>query len=225
MVEDDLLFAPDFMEYFRAVAPVLEEDGSLFVVSAWNDNGFRDVVADTMALRRTEYFPGLGWLLPRKLFFDEVRTNGPAIPWARTHSLPLSLPSLAQLLQAWPRTHWDHWLRSEKRHRGRECVHPEVPRTFHNGEKGTFMDHKTHEKYFARIAMNQDASVQWPDPDAEGAAALRRTVHKAAYEERLQQLIRGCRSARSVEVRGDEVTAVSPCRLTRPRRWGRDHRR
>lgn len=73
VVEDDLLFAPDFMEYFRAVAPVLEEDDSLFVVSAWNDNGFRDVVADPVALRRTEYFPGLGWLLPRRLFFDEVR--------------------------------------------------------------------------------------------------------------------------------------------------------
>ena len=40
IVEDDLLFSPDFMEYFEAIAPVLEIDATLFAVSAWNDNGF-----------------------------------------------------------------------------------------------------------------------------------------------------------------------------------------
>lgn len=31
-----------------------------------------------------------------------------------------------QLRPKWPRTHWDHWLRDPKQHKGRECVIPEV---------------------------------------------------------------------------------------------------
>lgn len=36
---------------------------------------------------------------------------------------------------------------SRERHRGRDCVYPEVPRTYHNGVKGTFMDTDTHNRY------------------------------------------------------------------------------
>jgi hypothetical protein len=50
-----------------------EEDPSLLAVSAWNDNGFRGVVRDPLALRRTSYFPGLGWLLTRRLYESKVR--------------------------------------------------------------------------------------------------------------------------------------------------------
>ena len=38
--------------------------------------------------RRTEFFPGLGWLLPRRLYLGELEAK-------------------------WPTAHWDHWLRSE----------------------------------------------------------------------------------------------------------------
>jgi hypothetical protein len=68
IVEDDLLFSPDFYEYFNNVAPILDLDKSLFVISAWNDNGFKGKVEDSLALKRTEFFPGLGWLLPRTLY-------------------------------------------------------------------------------------------------------------------------------------------------------------
>ena len=68
IVEDDLLFSPDFYEYFNYVAPILDLDKSLFVISAWNDNGFKGKVEDSLALRRTEFFPGLGWLLPKTLY-------------------------------------------------------------------------------------------------------------------------------------------------------------
>lgn len=32
----------------------------------------------------------------------------------------------AQIIPRWPAQHWDHWLRDEKQHKGRECVFPEV---------------------------------------------------------------------------------------------------
>ena len=37
--QDDLEVAPDFFSYFSALRQVLEEDHSLWCVSAWNDNG------------------------------------------------------------------------------------------------------------------------------------------------------------------------------------------
>ncbi|CAJ0963229.1 unnamed protein product, partial [Mesorhabditis belari] len=39
ITEDDLDIAPDFFEYFSATRFLLDEDQSLYCVSAWNDNG------------------------------------------------------------------------------------------------------------------------------------------------------------------------------------------
>ena len=136
IVEDDLLFSPDFYEYLVSTAPVLEKDPTTFVVSAWNDNGFKGRVGDPYALKRTEYFPGLGWLLPRALYKKELEAR-------------------------WPTQHWDHWLRSAEVHGAREIVYPEVPRTFHNGIVGTFMDLNTHNKYFRDIDYNTNARIVW----------------------------------------------------------------
>ena len=44
VIEDDFIFSPDFVEYFEAAAPLLDKDPSLWLVSAWNDNGFDDAV-------------------------------------------------------------------------------------------------------------------------------------------------------------------------------------
>lgn len=95
------MFSPDFYEYLVSTAPILDKDPSTFVVSAWNDNGFKGRVVDPYLLKRTEYFPGLGWLLPRKLYKTELEMN-------------------------WPSSHWDHWLRSSAVHGTREIIYPEV---------------------------------------------------------------------------------------------------
>lgn len=101
VVEDDLLFSPDFLEYFQSAASILDEDAGTFVVSAWSDNGFKGKARDPLALRRTDYFPGLGWLLTRRLYKSELEAN-------------------------WPREHWDHWLRSAAVNKNREIVFPQV---------------------------------------------------------------------------------------------------
>lgn len=41
IVEDDLLFSPDFLEYMEVNAPILERDPTTLVLSAWSDNGYR----------------------------------------------------------------------------------------------------------------------------------------------------------------------------------------
>ena len=84
VAEDDLLFAPDFMAYFRAVAPLLESDETVWSASAWNDNAFVhnvDVATGATELRRTTHFPGLSWILPRALWVDQLEAAWPAEHW------------------------------------------------------------------------------------------------------------------------------------------------
>lgn len=183
VIEDDLLFSPDFLEYMEAVGPILDVDQSVMAVSAWNDNGFIDKVRNPHALVRTNFFPGLGWLLSRKLFTEELD-------------------------RAWPLQHWDHWLRSPEITRDREIVHPEVPRSYHNGIKGTFMNVDTHNKYFRDIAYNTDSTVTWQDHyrlvETVGGATteIKLPIYteavKRVYESRIREMIYTCTHAKSV---------------------------
>eukprot|EP00752_Nemacystus_decipiens_P018383 g16490.t2 len=68
ILEEDLEIAPDFFDYFSAIAPLLDSDETLMAVSAWNDNGQASHVKDNKALFRSDFFPGLGWMLPRRDF-------------------------------------------------------------------------------------------------------------------------------------------------------------
>jgi hypothetical protein len=47
-------------------------------------------------------------------------------------------------------------------------VRLKMPRIFHAGIKGSFMDNKTHLAYFARIATNLDAGFRWTTDMSEG---------------------------------------------------------
>ena len=64
------------------------------------------MVREVRRLQRTSYFPGLGWLLTRDLFVNELEGVWPEIGWAG----------------------WDHWLREPARSKGRDCVTPQIPR-------------------------------------------------------------------------------------------------
>jgi alpha-1,3-mannosyl-glycoprotein beta-1,2-N-acetylglucosaminyltransferase len=64
-LEEDLQIAPDFFEYFTAIAPLLDSDDTLLAASAWNDNGIKGMVKDKEALYRSDFFPGLGWMMPK----------------------------------------------------------------------------------------------------------------------------------------------------------------
>ena len=90
-------------------------------MSAWNDNGQSDHVSDARwsdrlsspaeRLYRSDFFPGLGWMLTRSLW-EELRGQ-------------------------WPAAYWDDWLRHPDRRKGRACIRPEVCRSFTFGKMGT----------------------------------------------------------------------------------------
>ena len=97
------LVAPDFYEYFTATKPLLDKDPSLWCISAWNDNGKEGMVERNDMLYRTDFFPGLGWLMTKTLW-NELKPK-------------------------WPLGFWDDWMREPAQRKDRACIRPEIPRT------------------------------------------------------------------------------------------------
>ncbi|KAM1106819.1 hypothetical protein ACFX2B_003612 [Malus domestica] len=71
ILEDDMEIAPDFFDYFEAAAALLDKDKSIMAVSSWNDNGQKQFVHDPKILYRSDFYPGLGWMLARSTW-DEL---------------------------------------------------------------------------------------------------------------------------------------------------------
>ena len=177
IIEDDFLFSPDFLEYFEVNSPILDIDKTTFIMSAWNDNGNIDHVTNKNILKRTNYFPGLGWLLTRDLYKNELE-------------------------KGWPNTHWDHWMRDKKQHKGRDCIYPEVPRDYHTGVKGTFMDDFHHNHYFKNIGYNRDETFSFTGDEFN-------MVVKDTYDKDIKDLIVNGKSIKNLnEINGNEQTFV-----------------
>lgn len=69
----------------KTMLNVMREDDSLICVSSFNDHGHK--AEDNTIVRRTDFFPGLGWMISRKIW-DEFRDEWP-----------------------YKKGHWDDWIR------------------------------------------------------------------------------------------------------------------
>ena len=137
ILEEDIEVGSDFFGYFNATAPLLYQDPSLLCVSAYSDNGQPRYVEDHARLFRSDFFPGLGWLLSRQLWLE--------------------------LEPKWPenRGYWDDWLREPPQRRGRASIRPEVSRTRTFGEKGTSKS-QFYRKFLKTLDISK-VSVAWED--------------------------------------------------------------
>jgi alpha-1,3-mannosyl-glycoprotein beta-1,2-N-acetylglucosaminyltransferase len=153
VLEDDLDVAPDFLPYFLAAAPLLDADASLMCVSAWNDNGQEPFVADPAALYRSDFFPGLGWMLTARLW--------------------------AELGPRWPDGYWDDWLREPGQRKDRACIRPEVSRTYTFGEAGT-SNAQFYAAFLRPMRLNRagDAELGWA---ARDMSPLLKPAYDAAF--------------------------------------------
>ena len=70
-------YLPDFFSYFSQTLRLLEEDTSLYCISAWNDQGYEHTSGDPSQLYRVETMPGLGWILKRSLYKEELEPKWP----------------------------------------------------------------------------------------------------------------------------------------------------
>ncbi|KAE9609508.1 hypothetical protein Lal_00020419 [Lupinus albus] len=75
ILEDDMEIAPDFFDYFEATSALLDKDKSIMAVSSWNDNGQKQFVHDPYELHRSDFFPGLGWMLARPTWDELLKEN------------------------------------------------------------------------------------------------------------------------------------------------------
>ncbi|XP_070028700.1 alpha-1,3-mannosyl-glycoprotein 2-beta-N-acetylglucosaminyltransferase [Nicotiana sylvestris] len=137
ILEDDMEIAPDFFDFFEAGATLLDRDKSIMAISSWNDNGQMQFVQDPYALYRSDFFPGLGWMLSKSTW-DELSPK-------------------------WPKAYWDDWLRLKENHRGRQFIRPEVCRTYNFGEHGSSLG-QFFKQYLEPIKLN-DVQVDWKSMD------------------------------------------------------------
>ncbi|GCC37040.1 hypothetical protein chiPu_0015540 [Chiloscyllium punctatum] len=170
VLEDDLEVAPDFFEYFRALLPLLRRDPSLWCASAWHDNGKEQTVeaARADALHRTDFFPGLGWMLLSDTW--------------------------EELEPRWPAAFWDDWMRGPAQRRGRACVRPEVSRTVTFGRRGVsngqfFDQHLRFIKLSERFVPFARLDLSYLAREAYDPAFARRVYGAPAV--RLEELQRG----------------------------------
>ena len=77
LVEEDLDVSPDFFSYFSQTMHLMEEDPTLYCISAWNDQGYEHSCKDPALTYRVETMPGLGWMLKRSLYKQELEPNWP----------------------------------------------------------------------------------------------------------------------------------------------------
>ena len=160
VLEEDLDVSPDFFSYFSQTLHLMDADPSIYCISAWNDQGYHHSCLDPEKLYRVESFPGLGWLLSRKLFEEELKPNWPSED------------------KTWD---WDMWMRQPDIQKGRECIIPDVSRTFHFGSKGVNMNSYFHHLYFSNHTINLLPNVKLKDVDS---------LTKVNYENFMHYLVR-----------------------------------
>ncbi|KAF6168190.1 hypothetical protein GIB67_011575 [Kingdonia uniflora] len=72
ILEDDMEISPDFFNYFKAAATLMDKDRTIMAVSSWNDNGHKQFVHDSKFLYRSDFFPGLGWMLTKVTWAESL---------------------------------------------------------------------------------------------------------------------------------------------------------
>ncbi|XP_048716991.1 protein O-linked-mannose beta-1,2-N-acetylglucosaminyltransferase 1 isoform X1 [Caretta caretta] len=159
VLEEDLDISIDFFSFLSQSIYLLEEDDSLYCISAWNDQGYEHTAEDPSLLYRVETMPGLGWVLSKSLYKDELEPKWPT---------PEKL---------WD---WDMWMRMPEQRKGRECIIPDVSRSYHFGIVGLNMNGYFHEAYFKKHKFNTVPNVQLKNVES---------LKKDAYEIEIHRLL------------------------------------
>ncbi|XP_061594867.1 protein O-linked-mannose beta-1,2-N-acetylglucosaminyltransferase 1 [Cololabis saira] len=160
VLEEDLDISIDFFSFLSQTIHLLDEDDSLYCISAWNDQGYEHTAEDPALLYRVESMPGLGWVLKKSIYKDELEPKWPT---------PEKL---------WD---WDMWMRMPEQRKGRECIIPDVSRSYHFGIIGLNMNGYFHEVYFKKHKFNTVPNVQLKSVDS---------LKIEAYEVEIQKLLK-----------------------------------
>lgn len=143
VIEEDLDVSLDFFNYFEQTMSLLD-DSTVYCISAWNDQGYEHSCKDPALLYRIETMPGLGWMLKKSLFKDELEPQWPSYD------------------KQWD---WDMWMRTPMIRKDRECIIPDISRTYHFGSKGLNINPYFQELYFQKHSLMAKPNVKLKDID------------------------------------------------------------
>ncbi|XP_042876443.1 protein O-linked-mannose beta-1,2-N-acetylglucosaminyltransferase 1-like [Penaeus japonicus] len=159
VLEEDVQVSPDFFVFLNKTAALLQDDPSLYCVSAHNDLSYPQTSYDPKALLRTESYPNYGWMVKRA-FAEEM------------------VSFLSAIDQEFD---WDvvtyYYLR-----RGRECIIPEVSRSFHFAHEGAHISQLSVRRYFSNKNLNED-----PEAFVEGVELLQKDKYEATLISMLER--------------------------------------
>lgn len=154
--------------------PLLRADPDLFCVSAWNDNGGGKLVQNPEEVFRTDFFPGLGWMMEKTLW-EEVRDR-------------------------WAVAYWDEFMRRGDVRKGRQCIRPEISRSYTFGfEKGQATSQGQFKNHLEGIRLN-DVAVNWASKDLSFLASSK------AFDDHLESRLRAAKQIRF----NDNVAQAAP---------------
>lgn len=79
-----------------------------------------------------------------------------------TRAIILTRP-LCGAREDWPKAYWDDWMRLNKTRKGRQCIRPEVCRTYNFGAKGSSRGFY-YRRFLAPIRLST-ADIDWSRAD------------------------------------------------------------
>ena len=154
ILEEDIQVAPDFFSYMEATSSLLDRDPTLYAVSAFNDNGHLPN-GDPKRVLRSDFFPGLGWMMNRDLWKNELESK-------------------------WPGGWWDDWLREPAQRKDRQVLRPEKSRTYHFGSEGGTSGNQFG-SLLERNKLNEEL-IQW---DTEDLSYLESSSYEKEYTQKV----------------------------------------
>nr|XP_027215165.1 protein O-linked-mannose beta-1,2-N-acetylglucosaminyltransferase 1-like [Penaeus vannamei] len=178
VLEEDVQVSPDFFVFLNKTAPLLLEDPSLYCVSAHNDLSYPQTSYDPRAVLRTESYPNYGWMvsLDVAVKYSLIETPYSFVSQVKRSFAEEMVSSLSAIDEEYD---WDvvtyHYLR-----RGRECIIPEVSRSFHFAHEGSHISQLSVRRYFSNKNLNKD-----PEALVEGVDLL----HQDKYEATLVSML------------------------------------
>ena len=165
ILEEDIEIADDFFSLMNATADLLDSDDTLLAVSAFNDNGKEQLTANPKRLVRSDFFPGLGWMMSRNVW------DGPP-----------SHPGTGLKVNWAPNGFWDDWLREPNQRRGRQIIRPEVSRTFHFGNVDG-VSAGENSNILNQIELEEN-NIQW---EQQALSHLKHSVYDDRYWKRVSR--------------------------------------
>ncbi|RXG54285.1 Protein O-linked-mannose beta-1,2-N-acetylglucosaminyltransferase 1, partial [Armadillidium vulgare] len=179
LLEDDLLVAPDFYSFMKQMEPIFEMDKTVMCVSAFNHLSYPHTSSDPSLTYRVQSYPAYGWMMPRYII-EEI--------------LPKWMPSNFS-------HDWDYFIGSKFVQRDRDCIVPDINRSYHWSTKGFHLTASyASEILFLSRTMNSDPKVKLYPLDR---------LIKKNYEMEFENLLRNS-TAVTFKERSDLDRVVSP---------------